>query len=113
MNFGVSLSRNTILMMSTYVIITLCSASSDGTFCNFLVILNVKINCVRNYENLLNFVIVMLKILVVPLLGQRVVCSLLSDFIDSGNRKISSSSSNTNTSLTEDVVIVTLAFTSS
>jgi len=35
-------------------------------FNNFSVTLNVKMNCARNYENLLNFVKVMPKILVVP-----------------------------------------------
>jgi len=70
MKFGNSFqelhSSASILMLSTFVIITLCCASSDGTFCNFSVTLNFKINCARNYENLLNFVKVILKILVVP-----------------------------------------------
>jgi len=53
-------------MTSTYVVITLSSASSDGTFYNFSVALktlNVKMNCARNYKNVLNSVKVMLKIL--------------------------------------------------
>jgi len=54
-----------ILMTSNYIIITLCCASSDGAFHNFSVALNVKVNCARNYKNLLNFVIVEPKILVV------------------------------------------------
>jgi len=41
--------------------------NSDGTFYNFSVTLNVKIKCARDYKNLLNFVKVMPKeILVVP-----------------------------------------------
>jgi len=80
MNFGVSLSRNftvaSILMTSTYVIITVCcAASSDGTFYNFSVTFNVKKNCDRNYANLLNFVKVMLKIQAVPFTGHGVYSS--------------------------------------
>jgi len=41
-------------------------ASSDGAFYNFLVTLNVEMNNARNYKNLLNFVKIMPKILVVP-----------------------------------------------
>jgi len=68
-------------MTSTYVIITLCCASNDGTLYNFSVTLNVKINCARKYENLLNFVKVMLKILAVPFLGRGVVINPRSEHV--------------------------------
>jgi len=41
-------------------------ASNDGTLYFFSVTLNVKMNCARNYENMLNFVKVMPKVLLVP-----------------------------------------------
>jgi len=53
-------------MTSTYVIITVCCASNDDTFYNFSVTLNIKMNYATNYENLLNFVKVTLKILAIP-----------------------------------------------
>jgi len=69
MNFGISFQDlhgiASIGMMSTFII-TLCCASSDGTFCCFSVTLNIKMNCTRNYEDFLNLVRVMPKVLVVP-----------------------------------------------
>jgi len=65
-----------ILMTSTYVIITLCCASSDGIFYNFLVTSNVKMNCARSYESLLNFVKVMLNIPAVPFFPDTVYLNL-------------------------------------
>jgi len=61
MNSAVSLSRNSTSDLCHHQ----CCASSDGTFYNFSVTLNVEVNYARNYENLLNFVKVMPKILVV------------------------------------------------
>jgi len=66
-------------MTSTYVIITLCCARSDGTFYNFSVTLNVKLNYAKNYENWLNFVKVMLKILAVPFFSEHGVQLLLAE----------------------------------
>jgi len=68
MNSGVSLFGNSTVARSfwwrqTYVIIAQCCASNDGTF-KIIFTLNVRMNCARNYKNLLNFVIDMLKILV-------------------------------------------------
>jgi len=60
-------------MTSTYVIITLCCASSGGTFCNFSVTLNVEMNCDSNDENWLNLVKVMPKIQVVPFFRTRCI----------------------------------------
>jgi len=53
-----------------------------STFDNFPVTLNVEINCARNYDNLLNFVKVMPKILVVPFFPNTVYIAT-SDDIDS------------------------------
>jgi len=68
-------SRASILITSTSVIITLYCASSDGTFCNFSLTLNVKVNYARNYREIVR---VMPKILVVPFFsGHNEVCSIL------------------------------------
>jgi len=53
-------------MTSTYVIITLCCASSDDIFYNISVVLNAKMNYARNNDNSLNFVKVPLRILAIP-----------------------------------------------
>jgi len=44
-------------------------------FIIFLVTLNVKINCARNYETLFSCVTVMPKILVIPFFWTRCICS--------------------------------------
>jgi len=59
-------------MVKIKLCITLCCASSDGIFYNFSVTLNFKMNCARNYENLLKFVKVMLIILAVLFLSDTV-----------------------------------------
>jgi len=70
MNSRVFLSGNSTVERAfwwrqSYIIITRCCASNDSTLNIFSVTLNVEMNYDRNYENLLNSVKVMPKILVV------------------------------------------------